>query len=55
MSAHTVEQVEKRRWRDQYRRDYGSLTALYPDDRRKVETYFKRPPKRDRDEGEPKP
>lgn len=33
---------ERRRFREQYRKSFGLLTSVYPDDRKKVEGYFKK-------------
>jgi len=33
--------MAQRTWRDQYRKSHGLLTAVYPRDKRKVESYFK--------------
>ncbi len=37
---------ERRRWREQYRKDHGLLTALFPLEPRMVESFFKKPSKR---------
>lgn len=42
---------ERRRWREQYRKDHGLLTALFPTDPRLVDSFFKKPTKRRRRRG----
>jgi len=41
VAAMTSELMQRRVWREQYRKDYGLLIALYPNNKRKVEGYFK--------------
>jgi hypothetical protein len=41
LAALALERTELRRWRDQYRKDHGLLTALWPSDKKRVETFFK--------------
>lgn len=52
LTAAAAEGIQTRRWRDQYRKDHGLLTALYPNDPRKMESFFKKPAKRDTEDGE---
>jgi hypothetical protein len=46
-----TERVEQRRWRDQYRKDHGLLTARYPSDKRRVESFFKKAPRKPKKKG----
>jgi len=41
VAAMTSELMQRRAWREQYRKDHGLLIALYPNSKRKVEGYFK--------------
>jgi hypothetical protein len=41
-AALAVEKTELRRWREQYRKDHGLLTVLWPTDRKRVESFFKK-------------
>ena len=41
VAAYGAELTTRRQWREQYRKTYALLTALYPSDRRKVESFFK--------------
>ncbi|MCC6521680.1 MAG: hypothetical protein IT373_03370 [Polyangiaceae bacterium] len=58
-AAEALEKQNKRAWRQTYRKIFGSLTALYPDDRRKVEAFFRKGDKKDKaprdDAGGPRP
>ncbi len=40
-AAFATELAERRRWREQYRKDEGLLIAIFPDNLRKVEKFFK--------------
>lgn len=51
--AFAVELSERRRWREQYRKDHGLLTALMPGDARTVESFFRKPPKTARKKEKP--
>ena len=44
-AAFNSELAARRAWREQYRKDHGLLTAQFGQDKRKVESFFKRPPK----------
>jgi hypothetical protein len=41
VAAYGAELTTRRVWREQYRKTHALLTALYPSDRRKVESFFK--------------
>ena len=41
LAALALERTEVRHWRDQYRKDHGLLTALWPNDKKRVESFFK--------------
>jgi hypothetical protein len=41
VAAFGAELTARRQWREQYRKTEGLLTALYPTDRRRVESFFK--------------
>ena len=44
-AAYAQELAARRSWREQYRKDFGLLTALFGVDKRKVESFFKAPGK----------
>jgi len=41
VAAFAAELTARRQWREHYRKTHALLTALYPTDRRKVESFFK--------------
>jgi hypothetical protein len=41
-TAWLSELSERRRWREQYRKDHGLLTAIYGNDKKKIESFFKK-------------
>jgi len=41
VAAYGAELTSRRRWREQYRKTHGLVTAMYASDRRKVESFFK--------------
>lgn len=50
-AALTAEAAERRRWLEQYRKDFGLLTAVYPKNRARVERFFKKPARKPRKGG----
>jgi hypothetical protein len=42
VAALAIEKTELRRWREQYRKDHGLLTVLWPNDKKRVESFFKK-------------
>ena len=44
-AAFNSELAARRAWREQYRKDHGLLTAQFGQDKRKVESFFKKPTK----------
>lgn len=45
-AAFSAELSARRGWREQYRKDFGVLTALFGGDKKKVESFFKRAPQK---------